>query len=426
MSSSNEQTNDEKIKLPDWLRAELFENLLKETIEHFKAIKAFKAVPGTKPGDNYATVMLRIELEVELKDNTTKSITYMLKIPHVSEAYQDTFGKAKHSIFDIEREVFTIYVEELKQIYRDVGLQIEFGAKCYKLDIPYEHVLLEDLKPLGFQPVNRQAGLDEEHTLDVLTKLAQWHAASAVRVATMGPYPKHVSEGIFNEDGKCLISKLTDGVLPYVLKALESIEGHEAYYEDLINMEGHITENVLDVAAVDPKEFNVLNHGDFWLPNLMFLYDPTSGKLLDSYLVDYQMCKYGSVAIDLLYFLISSPKLELKVNKFDYFVKQYYDQLIKHLKLLNYTKKLPDLADIHTTLIQKGIWGYMTTFGVLAGSALEPTETASFDNLFADTPEGDAFRTLLYSGKVYKEHVKVILPWLQNRGALQSRIRNDK
>ncbi|XP_032593049.1 uncharacterized protein LOC6563131 [Drosophila grimshawi] len=426
MSSSNEQTNDEKIKLPDWLRAELFENLLKETIEHFKAIKAFKAVPGTKPGDNYATVMLRIELEVELKDNTTKSITYMLKIPHVSEAYQDTFGKAKHSIFDIEREVFTIYVEELKQIYRDVGLQIEFGAKCYKLDIPYEHVLLEDLKPLGFQPVNRQAGLDEEHTLDVLTKLAQWHAASAVRVATMGPYPKHVSEGIFNEDGKCLISKLTDGVLPYVLKALESIEGHEAYYEDIKNLGGQITENILQAGVVDPNEFNVLNHGDCWLSNMMFRYDQNTGQLLDSLLVDFQMCKYGSVAIDLLYFLISSPKLELKVNKFDYFVKQYYDQLIKHLKLLNYTKKLPDLADIHTTLIQKGIWGYMTTFGVLTGCALEPTETASFDNLFADTPEGDAFRTLLYSGKVYKEHVKVILPWLQNRGALQSRIRNDK
>ncbi|EDV93518.1 uncharacterized protein LOC122322510 [Drosophila grimshawi] len=414
------------IKLPEWLKADLFDNVLKDSFKDFKAIKEFKAVPGTNPGDNYATVVLQIKIVVELKDNTTESTTFMLKIPQQTKAYQEAFGKNTFSIFDMEREMFTIYVQEFKQLYRNIGLDIEFGAKCYKLDIPYEHVLLEDLKRKGFQPANRQAGLDEEHTLDVLTKLAQWHAASAVRVATMGPYPKHISEGFFNEDGKDFIRKMSDDRLKYLLKSFATIEGHEAYYEDLINMEGHITENVLDVAAVDPKEFNVLNHGDFWLPNLMFLYDPSSGKLLDSYLVDYQMCKYGSVAIDLLYFLISSPQLGLKVSKFDYFVKQYYDQLIKHLKILNYTKALPSLIDIHKTLLKAGIWGFLAACGVMAGCLLEPTEIARFDNLYAETPEGDQLRTLLFCSKVYKEHIKVVLPWLQNRGALQCRIKSNK
>ncbi|XP_060648424.1 uncharacterized protein LOC132786054 [Drosophila nasuta] len=405
--------------LPSWLKAEIFEPVLKDSFKNFKKIIKFNASRGTKPGDNYATLMLRIELEIELNDNTTKSISYMLKLAHNSEAYQETLGQNKNNIFDLEREMFTKYVQEFKKLYSDVGLDVEFGAKCYKLDVPYDHVLLEDLKAKGVRPTNRLSGLDEEHCLSLLKKLAQWHAASAVRVATIGPYPQRLLEGLFGEDSKLMMSKMTDGMAKYMQNTASTFEGHEEYFDDLKAMEGHIFENVMDVGVIDPNEFNALNHGDCWISNLMFQYDQTTNKLLDAYLVDYQMCKYGNVAMDLLYFLISSPKLELKINKFDYFVKHYYDQLIKHLKLLNYTEKLPTLIDIHTQLLKYGIWGYATAGGVMTGANLEPTETATFENIFDDTTEGDAFRTLLFSGKQYKEHLKIVLPFLHNRGALQ-------
>ncbi|XP_017855863.1 PREDICTED: uncharacterized protein LOC108608803 [Drosophila arizonae] len=421
MSSSSQTTttNDTSVEIPEWVKAELFEQLLKDTLKDFRNIRSFKAMPGTKPGDNYATVMLRIELEVQLKDSTVKSVSYMLKVPLTSEEYHSTCGKNKFSVFDIERDMFMIYVEEFKQLYRDVGLEVDFGARCYKLDTPNEHVLLEDLRARGFQSVIRKAGIDEEHTISVLTKLAQWHAASAVRVDRKGAYPKHISDGMFNDDGKRLISKLTDNMVPYILDTLTTIDGHEVYYDDIKNLAGHITDKILQVGVTDPEEFNVLNHSDCWLSNIMFRYDRESEKLLDSYLVDYQICKYGTVAIDLISFLLSSTKLEIKVNKFDYFVKQYYDQLIKHLKLLSYNKNFPSLIDIHKSLLKNGIWGYMAVCDVMAASLLEETESASFDNLFSDSPEADAFRTLLYNGKTYKEHLKIVLPWLHNRGALQ-------
>ncbi|KAH8359884.1 hypothetical protein KR093_009300, partial [Drosophila rubida] len=414
-------TQIEKPLVPSWLTAEIFEPVLKDSFKNFKKISKFNATRGTKPGDNYATIMLRIELEIELTDKTTQSISYMLKLAHSSEAYQETLGQNKNNIFDLEREMFTKYVPEFKKLYSDVGVDVEFGAKCYKLDVPYDHVLLEDLKARGVRPTNRLAGLDEPHCLALLKKLAQWHAASAVRVATIGPYPPRLLEGLFGEDSKIMMSKMTDGMAKYVQKSASTLEGHEAYYDDLKKMEGHIFENVMDVGTIDPNEFNVLNHGDCWLSNIMFQYDQTTDKLLDSYLVDYQMCKYGNVAMDLLYLLISSPKLELKLNKFDYFVKHYYDQLIRHLKLLNYTQKLPTLVDIHTQLLKYGIWGYATASGVMTGANLEPTDSASFENIFDDTQAGDDFRTLLFNGKQYREHLKIVLPWLHNRGALQLR-----
>lgn len=62
--SSNSQTT---VETPEWVNAKLFEQLLKNTVKDFQNIRSFKAMPGTKPGDNYATIMLRIELEVQLK-----------------------------------------------------------------------------------------------------------------------------------------------------------------------------------------------------------------------------------------------------------------------------------------------------------------------------------------------------------------------
>lgn len=284
----------------------------------------------------------------------------MLKTSHNSAIFDEVLGK--NNVFDMEREMFLRYVEEFKTLYRDVGLDVEFGAKCYKLDIPNDHVLLEDLKATGFRPTVRQAGLDLEHVQAVLKKLAQWHAASAVRVAKLGPYPAQLHVGLFGPDGYVLLERMTDKMVKYVLKSLSTIDGHEAYYDNVKIMEGRIVDNIMKVGILNPDEFNVLNHGDCWLSNMMFQYDEKTGKLLDVNLVDYQMPKYGTVAIDLLYFLISSPQLELKVNKFDYFIKYYYDQLIAHLKLLSYTKQLPTLIDIHTSLLKHGIWGRYCTY----------------------------------------------------------------
>lgn len=81
------------------------------------------------------------------------------------------------------------------------------------------------------------------------------------------------------------------------------------------------------------------------------------GKVKETILVDYQMPKYGTVAQDLLYFLLSSTRLEDKLSKFDYYIKFYHDKLVEHLKILNYTETIPSLREIHSTLFKYGFWG---------------------------------------------------------------------
>jgi len=110
------------------------------------------------------------------------------------------------------------------------------------------------------------------------------------------------------------------------------------------------------IIDADPNEFNVLNHGDCWSNNIMFQYD-AFGKIKETYFVDFQIPKYGSPAQDLYYLLLSSTSFENKLKHFDTFIKMYHDELVKHLKILQYPKKIPSLRELHISLHKYSLWG---------------------------------------------------------------------
>jgi len=105
-----------------------------------------------------------------------------------------------------------------------------------------------------------------------------------------------------------------------------------------------------------PDEFNALNHGDGWSNNIMFQYNDKN-EILNTYFVDLQIPKWGTVAQDLYYFLISSTSLDIKTLKFDYFIWFYHSELVKHLKILNYSKTFPTLRSIRDALNKYSGWG---------------------------------------------------------------------
>ncbi|KAH8311364.1 hypothetical protein KR044_005921, partial [Drosophila immigrans] len=404
-------------KVPDWVQAEIFTDVLKESVKGFSKIKSFKADGGSAAGENYATIMLRVNIDVELEDGKEKSVSYMLKLPHQSEIYQEMMKR--NNIFEAERTAYITIVPEMEQLYRDAGVEVTFGAKSYDLkDAKTDYVLLEDLAPKGFKNMNRLEGLDQAHTESALRKLSQWHAASAARVANIGPYPEKYSIGFFTEESRAMITEMNASMSKSFLKCCEKFEDNEEYIELVKSVEPKITDMCFKLSKPDTNGLNVLNHGDFWSNNMMFSHD-SFGKIKDTYLVDFQMPKYGTVAQDLYYFLISSTKLEDKVTKFDYYIKFYHDNLIENLKILKYSKPLPTLREIHIVLLKYGFWGYLTATGVMSAVLVDPTESASFDNFLSDSDEGVNFKSMLYSNPRYQKHMKIILPWLLNRGVFE-------
>ncbi|XP_052847004.1 uncharacterized protein LOC128258985 [Drosophila gunungcola] len=403
-------------KIPDWVTAELFEDVLKANVEGYSKVKNFKADIGSAAGENYATIMLRVNIEVELQDGKSKSVSYMVKLPHQLEFYQEMMKRT--NIFDIERTMYNQVVPEMEAIYKEVGVDITFGAKSYDLkNAKTDYVALEDLGIKGFKNANRLEGLDQTHTERVLRKLAQWHAASAVRVATKGPYPDILLHGFFKEDSRPMMTEMMKGMGANFVKSCVTYEGYEVFLDKVKALQPVFVDKLFEFAKVDPTEFNVLNHGDSWSNNIMFQYD-AFGKIKEVYLVDYQIPKYGTVAQDLLYFLISSTKLEDKLSKFDYYIKVYHENLVEHLKILKYSKPIPSLRDIHLALFKYGFFGYSVATGVMAAVLLDPTDTASFENFMGETEAGLDFQMQLYNSPRFRKHIQAIMPWLLNRGSL--------
>jgi aminoglycoside phosphotransferase (APT) family kinase protein len=66
---------------------------------------------------------------------------------------------------------------------------------------------------------------------------------------------------------------------------------------------------VLEAVRRRESGFNVLIHGDLWVNNILF------GGLEDAVrLVDFQLTHFTSPVLDLLYFIVTSATIEVRVN----------------------------------------------------------------------------------------------------------------
>ncbi|XP_013107718.2 uncharacterized protein LOC106087275 [Stomoxys calcitrans] len=409
------QTNSTPNPVPAWIDVSLFEKIIKENVNLYKNITKFEVKPGSTAGENYATIILKINVEVELQDGSSKSMSFMVKTCHDSDMIREMLKS--HNMFDVEKGMYDDIVPAFEKLYADAGKQVNFGPKSYKLDTQELYVLLENLSPRGFKNANRLEGLDMDHTESVLKKLALWHAASAVYAEKIGQYEDKYLYSMFREETKPMMRMVQEKFTNTFIDCAKSYSNYEVYQTDMEKFGKEDTvEAMYRITKFTPKEFNVLNHGDCWCNNIMFQYD-AFGKIKETYLIDYQMPKYGTPAQDLYYFILSSTNLEIKLKKFDYFIKFYHSHLSENLKLLKYSKPIPKLSELHIMLFKYGLWGLSSAGGVMGVVLLDPTENANLDNFMGDGNEGDAFKRLMFSNDRYRKHIEAILPWLQDRGA---------
>ncbi|SPP90193.1 uncharacterized protein LOC117591704 [Drosophila guanche] len=412
--TKDEDPCTESILFPEWVKPEIFQDILKLQVKNYKETKSLRASAGVAKGENYATIMLRVELDVETEDKSQVTKAYMLKIAHDSDAYRKILEKS--NIFDTERGMYLKIVPEMEKMYRDVGLEVKFGAQSYEIPTNENYVLLEDLKPQGFKNVDRLQGLDQVHTESALRKFAQWHAASAVRVDTKGPYEERYTKGFFQSPE--IVDALFKGSMKSLLKYIEHYEGRETYLKDLLSISEKLDDIATKIIESNPDEFNALNHGDGWCNNIMYQYNEKN-EISNTYFVDLQLPKWGSVAQDLYYFLISSTSLDIKTSKFDYFIWFYHSELVKHLQLLKYSKPLPTLRGIRNDLSNHSGWGLVCCTSVMGVVLLDPIEDddGDFDQILSS--EDSSFKKSIFTNPRYRKHAKVLLPWLQHRGAME-------
>ncbi|KAH8335376.1 hypothetical protein KR074_000354, partial [Drosophila pseudoananassae] len=417
MTDQIENPNKDLI-IPDWINEKYFTDVLaKDEPDHLKILK-FTPVAAIPPGENFTSTMLRIYINLKMKDGSVKNKTYILKIMLPEDHGGKDFGD--FGLFPKEAKMYDIFIPAFEALYKEAGWDIQLAPKCLKTEQRNGeiHFIFEDLRVKGFGNMDRTKGLDMEHMTASLHKLAEYHAASAVFEEKNGRYPEEFYEGFVNRsckqfhiDGFRLKEKsFKKAMLTWGMKDadkyVEKFPTEEQYWSQCL-------------ATLDYKndEFYVLSHGDFWSSNLMSSYLP-DGSLNKLLLIDFQLPKWSHPAEDLLFFLILSPKNELRLKEFDHFVRIYWERLIECLKVLKYKKRLPALRDIQRSMYHKNnsFCVFFSLFTHMPIILFPSEKDSNFHCIMAKTEEGENMRLRMLSNPAFGKIMKDLYPFLYNRG----------
>lgn len=141
--------------------------------------------------------------------------------------------------------------------------------------------------------------------------------------------------------------------------------GYEEVARKLENYVANLSGNLLNMQKRQPGEFEVLNHGDLWVNNVMFKYDSHSVNTTPSDLVfvDYQMTMWGSPGIDLNYFFYTSLPVDLLISKREYFIRMYYNELKKNLSEMKY-KHIPSFEELRSLVAKREPFGFFANHAI--------------------------------------------------------------
>ncbi|KAH8384016.1 hypothetical protein KR009_011743, partial [Drosophila setifemur] len=411
---------NEHLIIPDWIDVKYFESVLAtDEPDHVKVLK-FTPVAAIPPGENFTSTMLRIYIKLEMKDGSVKTKTYIFKTMLPAERG----GKdiTEFGLFPKEAKMYETYLPAFEALYKEVGWDIQLVPKCLHMeerdgDI---HFIFDDLRVKGFGNLDRTKGLDMEHMTRALHKLAEYHAASAVYEEQNGKYPSEFHEGFVKHDVKKFHIDGFNLKKNAFKKAMLSwgMEDAEKFVENFPTADQYWAQCVATLDYLQ-NEFYVLNHGDFWSSNLMTNYLP-DGSLDKLILIDFQICKWGSPAEDLLFFLILSPSKESRLRDFDQFVRIYWERLVECLKVLKYKKNLPSLRDLHKSIYHKNssFYAFFSLLNHLPIILFPTDKDSNLHTMTAENEEGERHRLRLLTNPAYSEVMKDVYPFLYNRGIL--------
>ncbi|KAF5288417.1 hypothetical protein FQR65_LT02069 [Abscondita terminalis] len=245
--------------------ADFYENIINNIIrKHIKGpINIFSVDKEyvLPPGENYVSELLRVVIKFsENNSDKVQSMSLITKSPLDSDLERDE----KINFFGCEIAVYSEILPLLKTLEHTEKIA---PNSYYASKTPKKLIILEDLSLLHYKMCNRLEGLDLEHCLLSVEKLAYFHAASLL-LYEQNPkiMDKYLRKGLYKEES---FKKWDSIAFKEVLSACQRNSSLQKF-TNLISQE--LLEKCSTIRDVDPK-LNVLNHGDFWCNNLMFQYD---------------------------------------------------------------------------------------------------------------------------------------------------------
>lgn len=108
----------------------------------------------------------------------------------------------------------------------------------------------------------------------------------------------------------------------------------------------------------------------------------------------------------------------IRESAYDTLVEHYHEELMRSLKVLNYSKTVPSLNQLHLELKQKGIINLAAFVESYAASELTEEDALQFDTALKNDAEGEEYREKFLSNPKVIETARQYLPFLRRKGML--------
>ncbi|KAG4075458.1 hypothetical protein HA402_015111 [Bradysia odoriphaga] len=393
--------------IPEWLNLNFLEkSIRKHSKNDFVVIQNFTIVPATAKGENFASVMFRINVKYHLGDEIERSVTFLVKA-----AFEDNFIMQilnELNVFDKELEMYQCVLPKLRILLDNAGHRGDLFAGTMYVSFSKKAIVFEDLTQKGYRMPNSVAGLDVVHTKIVLRKLAKFH----------GKITKYLP-GMLNRN-----TTTFDHLYLSLLDSLIEVIGMETewtdychYAEKLTNLRLTLAEKGKRSFDAKPHQFNTLIHGDLWVNNTMFTYN-SKNEPEKMMLVDFQFCCWASPAVDLHYFFNTSLTDELRLNSQDELVQFYHSELYRMLTSLRYKKHIPTLHEFHVQFIENSFYAFISALLVQPIHINENCEDADLIALFGTGEKAARYRHTVFSNPKVHRNIKQLLPIFDRKGLL--------
>ncbi|KAG7200479.1 hypothetical protein KM043_001045 [Ampulex compressa] len=313
-------------------------------------ISSLDEEPGSGRGDNYTSMLYRVRAMGRKQDSDGEWRKYecaiIYKVLPQSKERREAFKS--ELLFRNEVAFYTHVWPALNNLQGEDKKVFAGVAKVYaaRADL----IAMEDLRERGFGMADRRKGLQYDNLKLVLKALAGFHALS-LTLRELWPEEfarltdseggQGIQEALFrveNEDwyrqyyqaaANNAIRMVSDGLPAHMEGRREEIMGKLRAF-----LNSKVFFRTMSELAATRGPLTVFCHGDCWTNNILFK-DQAEPEEEAVYLVDFQLSRVGSLALDLANLLYCCTSGEVRRAHMTQLLQHYHSHLMESLRTLN-------------------------------------------------------------------------------------------
>lgn len=344
------------MQIPSWMNKVFFNDVVKHHFSDGSAnVIDFTIKPALHPTENVVSSIFRVAIKFSTVTLSKNFLSVVIKIPPTANNQADFVENVVNSIYKNELDMYKEEgpLNKMKNLLESAGDFCQIQPKLiYQSMQPHFVIVLDDLGALGYEKI-KQPLENFEETKQVFQRLAKFHAASYFLINERDEDFRSFEFSMFGIEDSFLLEKFFYEPLDTFTEVLESWGGYDDCIEKLKVFRENFIGKGKELYKPNKNGYNVLNHGDFHIKNLLF--KKKGEKIEDFYIMDFQVCVLASPCVDLFYALYNMISDENRQTRRDEIIQYYHSEFTSAVKSSGPTQKeIPSLLDLEMELKKHG------------------------------------------------------------------------